>query len=820
MRTIAIAFLATLGMLATGARATDWSGAGGNNDWSTPGNWSGGAVPDDSYSGIAIFGPAAATFTPFVDVPWHLNRFDATGGPFYNFTGNTISLSGAGAQMNLGSGVAISNPLEFFTTVALTTSSDIELFSALTGAGGMTKLGPGRLWIRTPTMYSGTTTVSAGVLQLGVNGNNLSVDGAIVNNSAVELTGPVQLLQGMSGPGSLAVLGAIVTSGATFTHTGSTYVGSTSWLAGQFLGGGPVTIEGRLDAGSDSVFASVAGDAPSQLLLLGGPVTIGADDTSTSYDGALSGAGDLVKVGSGRLSLGSPTYYTGSTTISAGTLRIGNGVAAPSSINGPIANAGALEFFLPPFNQLMLMQALSGPGTLTVLGGVVNTNGQTLLTHTGATTIRAGGALWGPIPNGGPLTVDAGGDAQTQNAVLQSVSGAGSLNFGTLTVGADNTSTAFTGPVIGNFLTKVGSGRLTLAGPTVHGGGTFINAGTLRFGDGVGAPATITGQIFNNGVLEFHATTGTTVTGIVSGSGTLRVLGGIVDLTAQAVHDGATIVDGGVLSGSFMGHGSFAIAAGARLNVAATGLVTTVTGAGVLDIDFNGLGVGLGNSSFTFDGVVSGVGGIFNIGTGTLTLTGASTSTGLSGVSQGRLLVTGSLPGPFQTFNGGTLGGTGTLGPVFIDAGTTIAPGVSPGIINTGNLNIAGIALIEIEGTTIGAQYDSINVTGTVTLAGATLTLAGAHVPAPGSSFTIISNDGVDPVVGTFAGLPEGATVAFNGQVLTISYVGGTGNDVVLAMAAAPAAAAQPIPTLSAWALMILALSLTAVGARRLGPQG
>jgi hypothetical protein len=49
-----------------------------------------------------------------------------------------------------------------------------------------------------------------------------------------------------------------------------------------------------------------------------------------------------------------------------------------------------------------------------------------------------------------------------------------------------------------------------------------------------------------------------------------------------------------------------------------------------------------------------------------------------------------------------------------------------------------------------------------------------------GTSFTLINNDGTDAVVGTFKGLPEGATLTSGGMTFQISYVGGTGNDVVL----------------------------------------
>lgn len=76
--------------------------------------------------------------------------------------------------------------------------------------------------------------------------------------------------------------------------------------------------------------------------------------------------------------------------------------------------------------------------------------------------------------------------------------------------------------------------------------------------------------------------------------------------------------------------------------------------------------------------------------------------------------------------SGATLGGIGTVtGDVNVARGATLAPGNSPGIINTGNLNIDGNLLVDIAddqaaGTSEG--YDQTNVTGTVTL-GATSTL-------------------------------------------------------------------------------------------------
>ena len=85
-----------------------------------------------------------------------------------------------------------------------------------------------------------------------------------------------------------------------------------------------------------------------------------------------------------------------------------------------------------------------------------------------------------------------------------------------------------------------------------------------------------------------------------------------------------------------------------------------------------------------------------------------------------------------------------------------------------------------LNGTTAGTGYDQINVTGKVNLAGATLDVNLTFPPAIGSVFTLIQNDGTDAVVGTFAGLQDGGTLVLNAMTFQISYVGGTGNDVVL----------------------------------------
>lgn len=141
--------------------------------------------------------------------------------------------------------------------------------------------------------------------------------------------------------------------------------------------------------------------------------------------------------------------------------------------------------------------------------------------------------------------------------------------------------------------------------------------------------------------------------------------------------------------------------------------------------------------------------------------------------------------------HGGILKGTGTVGEVSLAAGGKIAPGLSPGCLSSGNLTfVAGSTYdFEVGGPTACTEYDQIKVTGTVTLGNGTLNtiLFNNFKPVKGQSYMIIENDAAEAVSGTFLNLAEGATFTVGGYVLKISYVGGTGNDVVLTVQSVPA---------------------------------
>ena len=136
-----------------------------------------------------------------------------------------------------------------------------------------------------------------------------------------------------------------------------------------------------------------------------------------------------------------------------------------------------------------------------------------------------------------------------------------------------------------------------------------------------------------------------------------------------------------------------------------------------------------------------------------------------------------------MVLGGGTLGGSGTTGVVTVAAGGSLAPGASTGTLTTGNLSFGAGATLAIELAGAGAgQSDRVAVTGTVTLGNASLAIAliGGFHPLTGMIFPIIANNGGDAVIGTFAGLGEGAVFTQGGSTYTITYVEGSGNDVAL----------------------------------------
>ena len=177
--------------------------------------------------------------------------------------------------------------------------------------------------------------------------------------------------------------------------------------------------------------------------------------------------------------------YTGTTTIAAGTLQIGNGGNIGTIGTGDIIDNGILA--INKGNSFALNNNISGTGGLNQIGaGTTTLNGFT--TYSGPTNITAGilraGAA-GVFSAASAFTVGPSGtlNLSSFNHTIGSLAGSGPvlLSSGTLTTGNDGTTTTYSGrhsraPAA---LTKIGGGNFILSGTSSYLGSTTINAGIL-----------------------------------------------------------------------------------------------------------------------------------------------------------------------------------------------------------------------------------------------------------------------------------------------------------------------------------------------------
>jgi autotransporter-associated beta strand protein len=199
-------------------------------------------------------------------------------------------------------------------------------------------------------------------------------------------------------------------------------------------------------------------------------------------------------------------------------------------------------------------------------------------------------------------------------------------------------------------------------------------------------------------------------------------------------------------------------------------------------------------------------GGLQKEGAGRMRLTANNSYTGSTVINAGTLQIDGSQGQSSVTVNSGTLQGSGTVGAVSLtSASATVSPGASPGILNSGSFGGgSGTVRIELNGTTPGTGYDQLNVSGSVNLAGMSLSASLGYASSTNDQFTIINNDLTDPVTGTFSGLPQGKKLYIGQQLFQLSYNGGSGNDVVLSRLITPPPPALTIQRASPTSVRLL----------------
>ena len=424
---------------------------------------------------------------------------------------------------------------------------------------------------------------NGGGLYLGWNNNP---SGICVGNYSLGGTGTLSVtgsaVVGYNGTGTITQTGGACTLPTlTFAYSSGssgTYNLNGGRLSLTGLVAGPGTVAFNFGGGTLQAGGAFSTTVPMTLTGSGGNATVDTAGYTVTLSGSLSGTGGLTKTDSGTLVLAAANTYTGPTTISAGTLQIGNG--GSGSIVTNVADNGTLAFDIPSGT---FSKSISGSGGLLQTANVLTLTGSN--TYTGPTTISAG-----------TLQIGSGGTTGSINGT-NGVADNGALAFDL------SNSVTFSKTVTGSGgLMQTGPNVLTLTGSNTYTGNTNIASGsTLQIGSG-GTAGSINGTsaIGGNGTLAYDLSTPTTLSfALTGGLGLMQMGPSLLVLTASNTYTGlTTIASGSTLQ---IGNGT-------------TSLINSTNG-----VTDNGLLV-FDISSGTFSKNISGSGGLTQMASGLLRL--------------------------------------------------------------------------------------------------------------------------------------------------------------------------------------------------------
>jgi autotransporter-associated beta strand protein len=723
--------------LAASASNYNWTNTLGTSQWTSTGNWSPStAFPSNPGDG--------ATFS----------QSNATPG-----------------TVNLSSNEAVGTMSFVTTTGSFNVSGSSTLTFDNKGAGATIS-------------DTGTNTISAPVAlndNLGVSGAGVLTISSVISESSVgkSLT--------ENGTGTLILTGA------------NSYTGGTSIQGGTIVFSSSATGDGNLGATATPVTIGVgtlqwaAGNTDDisstrTITFSGGNATLNTNGNNVTLNNPIgnNGAGGLVKAGAGILTLGGSNTYTGNTTITGGALSIStnSGLGNQASGGSLILNGGTLIT----------------TATMTLDNGGVNMRAVTLGSAGGSLAPATGTvvSIDGPITGSGSLTISDVGQVTIFNPVAgqNTYSGGTYIPVGTVLTGDTNSQGGGlgTGPVIFNGP----SGVLNLK----YQSNTSPNYGT-----------------FPNNIMVTNGSNGTLITtprgdvsGTVTGSGTLNIQTAYVrsqfdsDFSAFTGQLNITATVGGQANGgdfrlnSTTGLGLASVNLGAGTNLydifnfasTLTESIGSLAGSGelsggpaagrTLTWSIGGL-----NTSTGFTGVIAdstGPTAITKVGTGTLTLSGTDTYSGLTTVNAGTLALASGYAMPSVS---GTLLNPLTVGNTLnISSGATVAAtntgstfGVMVGVLNNSGTFDVGTNLLYINGTTNtlaninsqvaagynGGKWNGNSGTGAiVSSAAATDT---SHLTAVGAIVNDVSGSAIYSTL-------DGATLSDGNILVKYTYYGDT----------------------------------------------
>jgi T5SS/PEP-CTERM-associated repeat protein len=428
------------------------------------------------------------------------------------------------------------------------------------------------------------------------------------------------------------------------------------------------------------------------------------------------------------------TVQNGATLRNSGTI---GGTTTITSSGTLAGNGGTFgDVFIQGLGNLIGSNTAANTA---VDGGSLNVTGS--LQNTGDLTVGgtgSGNSL--VITNGGTVANSfgfVGNDASSSNnSVL--VTGAGSLwtNSRPLYVGNSGSGNSLVisngGTVVVNSWSSIGNGAISSNNSVlVTGAGSRWTIGEVDVGyRGSGNSLVISngGTVVAGNSFIGSGTASSNNSALVTGAGSLWTNSGTLIVGGSQFFGAAggnslTVADGGSISATSLTIAASNTSTG-TLNIGRFG---TNDAAGTINAPTIAFGLGIGainfnqSNSTTLSAAISGNGTVNQLGAGTTILSVDNSYTGATTVSAGKLVVDGSISSSTVTVQGGTLGGSGTVGGLIVNTGGTISPGNSPGALNVaGNVvwNGGGNYNWQIHDTALiaGTGWDLVSATGSLDL--------------------------------------------------------------------------------------------------------
>jgi len=758
-----------------------------------------------------------------------------------NLSGGSLTFSGSNA-LSFGSGTATLSGANRTVTANGLGVLSIGSIDADTTGRVFSKLGTGTLLVSgaAGSTFQGGTVLNGGILQvanntaLGTGGITFTSGTLQAVNSAVTLGNSSTLTAlTVSGTQNLTLSGDFTNSGGNRILTSSIATGGNLTLSGTTYLQDPTSGSGRT--------LTIAGTGNT---LISGAIV----------NGGTAGASGLTHTNTGLTILTGSNSYTGPTTITSGTIQIGNhgtvgSLAGASSILGP----GMVAF--DRTDAITISNLLGSNLAVTQQGGSSLTLSNAANVFTGGLFVTSGTVIAGNANVG----VLGRGHVNLANNTEVDLNG-NSPSIGYLSSSGDGTGALVTSRIAGSVVLSLGSSQppgtesRTYAGLITNGSGTVgitkINTGTqtltgansytgvTRIESGVLAVT----SIGDGGVNSALGASGTAASNILLVGGTLRYTG-----TGHSTNRGFTVFNssGGTIDSSgsgainFTNTGAIANGQGNEKTLILTG---TNTGNNVLAGSWSDFNTSINANSLTKSGA------------GKWVLTAANTYAGQTRINAGTLLINGThvdgattsattvtgfanaATGHFQVAGGAILGGTGRISGndkgaansnlVLIQSGGVLAPGASIGTLTLDGssisgagsevLNMASGADFEFELAGNGGTPDQLNfwnyVAGDLLLNTNDINLSLLGTQAPGNYnvniINFFSNSGGTPTTHTFLG---GLTPVFGGDISAASIDWDGVNNLSQSIAINYTVVPEP----STFVMMGLGLGLVLYGFRR-----